>query len=677
MSTTFELRAGRAACTFVLTPLALAAALYASRGVAAERDALEEVIVSSPRMSEPLQLNLDAKAPQQPVPANDGASYLKNVPGFSMIRKGGTDGDPVLRGLAGSRLNLLVDGAELLGGCGMRMDPPTAYVFPEAYDLVTVIKGPQTVRYGNGNLAGVVSFERDPQRQRERGLHADASLLAGSWQRLDSHLDLRAAGEQFYGEAIASYADAEDYQDGAGRRVHSAYTRKNATGLAGWQGGSGDRIELSAVSSSAEAAYADRSMDGVKFDRIGYNLRYEREQLGPLRKLKAQLYYTDIDHVMDNFSLRTRTAMMYMVGNPKRETQGFRLSSDLPLGEATLLNLGLDHQQNIHSLRKYSAGTQAGIGSYAWGRDMDAHISGAYAELRQTLSPQSRLLAGARYDAYLGKRSVNAYGGVDAQRSDSLKSGFLRYEQQLAQRPVLAYLGLGHAERPLDYWEATTYAGLLPTAQLAPEKLTQLDTGALWRGERLRASLSAFYGRVDDYLLTASTALGASCAAGLSSCAYNVDVTRWGGEADLAWALSSGLNARGALAYVHAQDQTQHNALAQTPPLDGRVGLDYRHGPYSIAGTWRLVAAQHRVQPGYGNVVGQDLGQTAGFTTLALNLAWQPTPKLLASAGVDNVLDRAYAEHLSRGGSAVAGYPTASRVYEPGRFFWARLKLGF
>ena len=77
------------------------------------------------------------------MPAHDGADYLKTIPGFSVIRKGGTDGDPVFRGMAGSRLNILLDGEQILGGCGNRMDPPTAYVFPESYDKITVLKGPQ------------------------------------------------------------------------------------------------------------------------------------------------------------------------------------------------------------------------------------------------------------------------------------------------------------------------------------------------------------------------------------------------------------------------------------------------------------------------------------------------------------------------------------------------------
>ena len=109
------------------TRTAVAAALAALPFAAQAADPnLDEVVVTAPQMREPLVIENDPRAPQQPVPASDGASFLKNIPGFSVIRKGGTDGDPVLRGLAGSRLNVLLDGAEFHGGCGMRMDPPTA-----------------------------------------------------------------------------------------------------------------------------------------------------------------------------------------------------------------------------------------------------------------------------------------------------------------------------------------------------------------------------------------------------------------------------------------------------------------------------------------------------------------------------------------------------------------------
>ena len=128
----------------------ISSAVLADESVVAEKKELEHVVVTAEKMDAPLTVVTDAKAPRQPVPAHDGADYLKTIPGFNVIRKGGTDGDPVFRGMAGSRLNILLDGEMLFGGCGMRMDPPTAYVFPESYDTITVVKGPQTVLYGPG-----------------------------------------------------------------------------------------------------------------------------------------------------------------------------------------------------------------------------------------------------------------------------------------------------------------------------------------------------------------------------------------------------------------------------------------------------------------------------------------------------------------------------------------------
>ena len=82
------------------------------------------------------------------MPASDGADYLKTIPGFSAVRNGGVNGDPVFRGMFGSRLKLLSNGGEMLGACPNRMDSPSSYISPDTFDKLTVIKGPQTVLWG-------------------------------------------------------------------------------------------------------------------------------------------------------------------------------------------------------------------------------------------------------------------------------------------------------------------------------------------------------------------------------------------------------------------------------------------------------------------------------------------------------------------------------------------------
>ena len=102
----------------------------------------------------PLTFETDPKLPRQPVPASDGADYLKTIPGFTALRNGGTNGDPVLRGMFGSRLNLLSNDGSMPGACPARMDNPLSYVAPETYDRLVVVKGPQTVLWGPGASAG-------------------------------------------------------------------------------------------------------------------------------------------------------------------------------------------------------------------------------------------------------------------------------------------------------------------------------------------------------------------------------------------------------------------------------------------------------------------------------------------------------------------------------------------
>ena len=122
---------------------------------------LDAIIVTAAAPVSALTFDTSPKLPRQPVPASDGADYLKTIPGFSAVRNGGTNGDPVLRGMFGSRLNLLTNDAAMPGACPSRMDNAMSYVAPETYDRLVVVKGPQTVLWGPGASAGTVRFERD------------------------------------------------------------------------------------------------------------------------------------------------------------------------------------------------------------------------------------------------------------------------------------------------------------------------------------------------------------------------------------------------------------------------------------------------------------------------------------------------------------------------------------
>ena len=137
------------------------------------------LIISAPVVS-PLEVISSPKTPRQPLPASDGADYLKTIPGFAQIRNGGTNGDPVFRGMFGSRLRMLMNDSEMLGACGSRMDAPSSYLSPENFDVMTLTKGPQTVLWGPGNSAGTLRFDRLPPSFSAPGIKGEASLV---WAR--------------------------------------------------------------------------------------------------------------------------------------------------------------------------------------------------------------------------------------------------------------------------------------------------------------------------------------------------------------------------------------------------------------------------------------------------------------------------------------------------------------
>src|SRR3990167_2154566 len=272
-------------------------------------------VVTAVQQSSPLTVVADPKDPRQPVPASDAADYLKTIPGFSAIRSGGSNSDPVLRGMFGSRLLLLTDGGQMLGACPGRMDAPSSYISPETFDLLTVTKGPQTVIWGPGASAGVVRFDRAPESFGELGARLHASVLAGSNGRFDQTLDGAVGGERGYLRVTRNRSHSDDYDNGNGDTIPSRWDKWNSDVALGWTPDADALIELTAGKGDGEARYGGRSMDGTQFQRESLGLRVERSNLGGvLDKVEAKVYYNYADHIMDNFRLRMPDPTSMMSG---------------------------------------------------------------------------------------------------------------------------------------------------------------------------------------------------------------------------------------------------------------------------------------------------------------------------------------------------------------------------
>jgi iron complex outermembrane receptor protein len=696
--------------------LALSPALYAQHEQHAPADSttadarpsceVEELVVTGVRTSTPLQLITDPKRPRQPLPAHDGADYLKTIPGFSVVRKGGSDGDPILRGMAGSRISMLVDGELILGGCNNRMDPPTAYVFPETFDSIRVIKGPQSVQYGPGNSAGVVLFERSTQPVTESGWKLHSSVLAASYGRHDEVLDARYLSPQWELRASGSNSSADNFRDGDGTSIHSRYQRWNSQLSLAWKPDEHSRLEAGASFSDGEAAYADRGVDGSKFARANYSLKYSREHISPLlQRIEVQTYHNYVDHVMDNYSMRQPDGMMAqpMAMNPDRSTSGAKLAFRLTPAPVLELDLGLDLQRNSHTSRTSMHQLTQPYSTLPRSDDAEFKQLGLFLEAERSLANGGRVVAGLRADhwQYQDQRSSIALSMMSNvanplaghKRDELLRSGFLRYEGLLGESSTW-YAGLGHNERFPDYWEITkeTATALSASDSLQAERNTQFDTGLILRGERFETSISLFYSAVSDYLMIQSNVMKPAVGAGMNgmhgmgtgdmdlrsaTIARNIEARSWGIEVDGQYRFADNWRAEFSLASVRGANDTDNRTLAQLPPLEARLGFYYDNSRWSAGLLWRALARQDRVDLHKGNIVGQDFGPTPSADILSLNGGWRLTPAVLLTAGIDNLLDTTYAEHVSRAGALIPGFEQVRRVNEPGRTLWMKAQYSF
>jgi iron complex outermembrane receptor protein len=153
----------------------------------------------------------------------------------------------------------------------------------------------------------------------------------------------------------------------------------------------------------------------------------------------------------------------------------------------------------------------------------------------------------------------------------------------------------------------------------------------------------------------------------------NVEARIHGGEVSYSVAFSRSLLLAGGVSYARGVEYAKPAAgmpranIAEMPPLKSRASLRYGNRLFFAEAEGRAVARQNNVDPsllerptpGYGL-----LGVRGGIHHKRLNLA----------AGVDNLLDRFYYDHLSFQRDP---FRTGVRIPDPGRSLYLNLSFVF
>ena len=633
-------------------------------------------------------------------PARDAGEFLARLRGVSAGRMGGHGSEISIRGQSEDRIAVIGDGAYVFGACPNRMDPPSSAMLLMSGDRITIRRGYQSVLDGPPAPAGTIRMERADPADMGAGFSGriESGIESNGAQRFAT-VQARGVAEDGYIRAFATARRATNYEDGDGREVRSAFEQYGGGAEAGWRYGAGSVLSASVENDRVEdTLFAGAGMDSPWTATDTYRLALDHNMEGPgaLRRITANVYGSFVDHVMDNYSLRTPPGMV-MRTDAESNTFGGRFAGEFSFS-ATMLTLGVDHRSNNRdAVSRMSMGAipPVTISGYTW-PDIEIRDTGLFAESETSLTERTLLTAGARVDlvsvsagkadllpagmgAVTARQLYVAYYGIgDTDRSETNLSGLLRVTHDFG--PFAGWLGASRAVRTADATErgiarasgANSWVG---NPGLQPEKHHQIDLGIEVRRTGWNASAGVWHDNVSDFISrdTARGQPGVLLANG-ASIFRNVDAELTGFDLEGTWNFARGWRLGGDATYTYGRNVTDDRPLYQIPPLAGKLELAYEVPDWSagIRTRWAMKQTRADTNPLTGSAL--DVRETPGYAVVDLFASRKVLGSVEFRGGVANLLDATYASHLSRSN----GFdPAVVQVNESGRTFYIQASLDF
>jgi iron complex outermembrane receptor protein len=615
----------------------------------------------------------------------------KNVPSISIIRRSGIANDILLRGQKRDNINVTIDGAKVHGACPNRMDPPTSHVVTHAIEDVVVQEGPFDVEEF-GVLSGSVKVKtKKPTKE----VHGDISLNAGSFDYKKASGTISGGTDKVRFLFTASTEEGGQYEDGNGRDfseqlqdytsstpapaddnfVYSAANKgKNAFEKTMYMGKvfvdftPDQALELSYTANRSDnILYPSTPMDAIYDDSDIFNLQYSLKNLSSYSKeFNVQAYNSEVEHPMST-KFRNAGKMMYMTHALTTKATGLKIKNSVDAFDQTL-TYGVDG-----SKRNWDGGynmTTVATGAVKNMRrsinDVDSTNRAFFIKSQKDLGKLSIEL-GARYD----DTSVETASATSKENNyESLSvNAFANYQ---ADESTKYFAGIGKSSRIPDARELY-FVGKTGTIQ-GNENLEQtsnyeIDLGVQKEYDDGAVKLKTFYSKLEDYIYYNGSVASQNF--------ENIDATIYGVELSGSYMprddmyLSTGLTYKKGEKDTLPTGQTNRN-LADISPLklNATVAYDYDENGMVEAS---IVAADRwdRIDSDNNEQV------LAGYGILNLKTTRSFDNGLEFTLGVDNVLDKAYANTNTYNDLVLIDGGDTMLLNEPGRYMYLNAKYQF
>jgi iron complex outermembrane recepter protein len=641
----------------------------------------------------------------------DVGELLRSIPNVSGIRKGGASIDPVIRGFKFSQLNTVLDnGVKVENGCPNRMDPVSSHVEAEDIEGIEVVKGPFVLKYGPA-LGGVINLiSEKPHPYEKFELHADALYgFETNWNGQKEHISIFGGNKKIYFLLAGGYRDYGCYKsrnsDGHDTTYNSSFKKYNYVAKLGYSLKRNQSILLSYNEiHGRDVLYPALPMDEKSDDTRMMTLDYNALNISTvLKSLDAKIYYSDVDHVMDN-SNRSNWVSKQMISDVNALNIGGRAELGMQIKKHKLF-MGLDYE-NIYkdgtrTMSMLMMGTTSTKKSNLW-KEAKIQNVGLFAEYK-TFFSSFELDAALRLD----NNSANSGDTLkiikdDIEYFNDVRTNYLNFSFSLGitkeiTNELSVSLALGRGVRSPNMLErfiklmAVGYDNFdyLGNPQLKPETNNEVDLTFKYSNEKIGSFyLNGFYSYVQDYISgvmlpssvvlpqTAGT-LGVKQFVNIESVSFTG--IEFGYTSPEKYKLGGSLIAAYTYGYVPTIKKyiltgtnvtgdtiLTNDALSEIPPLETTVSIYYKFlkGKLVPKISLRVVSNQHHVSEAFYEQ------ETPGFALLNFSIKSNITKNISISGGINNIFDRSYYEHLNR---KIIG--TTDKLYEPGRVFYFNLNV--
>jgi len=640
------------------------------------------------------------------------ADALRSQTGIALSRDGSWGTSVNVRGMGEQRLMILVDGDRLQSATDVAGVLSTVSI-PQL-QKIEVIKGAGSVLFGSGAMGGVVNFVS------ERPAFSDILNLNGNVQTGFSSVNnltataakLNFSNNNWYLSATGSYRKAGNTTMPTAVLLNSQFNDASWSLKGGLRYGDNQELvvgynefygwDIGVPGNDAFKLPIPNVIATVKFTGI------KRRQLNGeyiftdisdmLTKLSIKGYTQNISRDVENKFKPNAVAQKIILPSSLNATSGIKATADLYFNDYNTMTVGVESWlRKSETFRLNITETPADTLVIAEQPSPLAEVLnvGAFALYKKIIDPKYfNINFGLRFDYFLTSNDSlfkelyrykidNAVRTTDfsgriarilpTQKPDFSYSAHVDFEFIPAKRNLIT-LSLATAYRIATIEERYKYIDLgtgtpkIGNPDLKPEKGGFSNLSYIFAGRNLRIKTEVFANYVFDLIAeTAGTYTPLTGTPFNALISNNINKALFvGAEMELNWLISNSFSALATASYVRAQDMTTQKFLTQIPPAHGVVQVNYRLPKFFNAG---LVAEWAATQNEAADTEVKTKGHLIfNFDIQSVEIKIKNST-LKVVAGVDNLLDKAYKNHLF----ATRGFD----FYEPGRNVFAKAIVSF